>query len=297
MANQNCELLLAYIKSFLYGDGDCRLEPDEWEEPCRSLATELMTLRRNVEELLQYTKALSCGNLSVPFPQKDNYLCANLKELHTNLNHLVWQANQVVEGDYSHHISSFGELSDAFNCMTAQLQERREILQEEVESAHRRVDAAYYDPGTRVRNRLYFEEYMREVLGQQQDITLCYMDLDGLKYVNDHFGHNEGDCYIRRFVQEINSSFRTTDVFARIGGDEFCIVLLGRLSGLMEKKMADTLEHFQTLEVGDYAHSFSYGIVEIDGGSGRMSLEEVLHRADEKMYECKRKNKERLGCL
>ena len=60
---------------------------------------------------------------------------------------------------------------------------------------------AYHDAGTGIKNRLFFEEYMEMILKENQKATLCYLDLDGLKYVNDKFGHQEGDIYIQCFVE------------------------------------------------------------------------------------------------
>ncbi len=151
---------------------------------------------------------------------------------------------------------------------------------------------AYHDAGTGIKNRLFFEEYMEMILKENQKATLCYLDLDGLKYVNDKFGHQEGDIYIQCFVELIRGSFRSSDAFARIGGDEFCLVLTGGIKELIERKMADLLHEFQTEKFREYRCSFSYGIVEISGEE-ELSLKELLDEADAIMYECKRKNKEK----
>ena len=134
---------------------------------------------------------------------------------------------------------------------------------------------------------------MESVLSEHREATLCYLDLDGLKYVNDKFGHLEGDIYIQNFVEVIRSSFRNGDTFARIGGDEFCLVLTGCIGDLMERKMADLLKRFQSERYSDYQCSFSYGIVGIDGANNDLSYDDILHEADEIMYECKRRNKEK----
>ena len=152
---------------------------------------------------------------------------------------------------------------------------------------------AYHDAGTGIKNRLFFEEYMEMILRDKQKATLCYLDLDGLKYVNDKFGHLEGDIYIQYFVELIRGSFRSGDTFARKGGDEFCIVLTGAIKELIERKMEELLHEFQTGEFREYRCSFSYGVVEITGNEDEASLKELLHEADEIMYECKKRNKEK----
>lgn len=164
-------------------------------------------------------------------------------------------------------------------------------ITDEKRMAHTLTSKAYRDPGTGIKNRLFFEEYMESILGEKREATLCYLDLDGLKYVNDNFGHLEGDIYIQNFVELIRSSFRNGDTFARTGGDEFCLVLTGRIKDLIDRKMEEILDSFQSEHYAEYQCSFSYGIVEIEGKDNEWTLDEILQKADAIMYECKRRNK------
>lgn len=66
-------------------------------------------------------------------------------------------------------------------------------------------DKAYRDPGTGLYNRRYFEEYMERALLKREQLTLCYIDIDGLKYVNDKYGYLEGDNYIAMIVAAIKN--------------------------------------------------------------------------------------------
>lgn len=365
--------------------------------------------KSELEELERYSAELSKGNLSVEFPKGDNVLSSNLKNLHSNLKLLAWQASQVAKGDYSQNTGYLGDLSHAFGEMTKQIKERETNFKEEAQKAsahaesiedynglllgmlskrkewllvvdmkskeilycnkknkdgtvdesfcrtckkrlsfqnellhwnndeqyhvweiddeddkHYRVTSflvewkahhssvhivvdvteekqaarsltskAYHDPGTGIKNRLFFEEYMDMILREGQEATLCYFDLDGLKYVNDTFGHMEGDMYIQNFVELIKRNFRTGDTFARTGGDEFCLVLSGSMKSLMDRKLEEILNEFQANDFTDYQCSFSFGIVEIQGKDNTMSLEEIIKKADSIMYECKRRNKQK----
>lgn len=166
-------------------------------------------------------------------------------------------------------------------------------ITDEKRAAHNLTSKAYHDPGTGIKNRLFFEEYMEMVLREEQDVTLCYLDLDGLKFVNDKYGHLEGDNYIQNFVELIKTNFRSEDTFARIGGDEFCLILGGCIRELIEWKMEEILCDFQSKGYAEYQCSFSYGVVDIEGRTNQLSYDEILQKADAIMYECKRRNKEK----
>ena len=90
MEKDNCEMLFEYLKSILYDSPIRPLHVEELDAPYRKLGLGLQYLQKAVEEMQAYTKDLSQGNLSGEFPARDNFLCANLKNLHANLNHLTW---------------------------------------------------------------------------------------------------------------------------------------------------------------------------------------------------------------
>lgn len=199
----------------------------------------------------------------------------------------VWEAGDEEQGYYritTFHIEWRGRNAHAHIVVD---------ITDEKRAANRLNSKAYMDPGTGIHNRLFFDEYMESVLEEGREVTLCYLDLDGLKYVNDHFGHNQGDNYIRSFVLHMKSSVRATDIFARIGGDEFCVVIPELEKETAEKKFAELLERFAAENKEEYPVSFSYGVVEIRSTGKRPALEDIIKTADAQMYECKRRNKER----
>lgn len=153
-------------------------------------------------------------------------------------------------------------------------------------------DKAYHDRLTGLYNRIYFEEYMERVLRDKEHVILGYLDLDCLKTVNDKYGHGEGDGYIRRFVSTISKNFRTTDIFARIGGDEFCLILDSIEKGVAEEKLEAAMREFQSYEDKEYIHGFSFGITEIAGETETRTLPQIIREVDAAMYQCKRQNKE-----
>lgn len=149
---------------------------------------------------------------------------------------------------------------------------------------------AYEDSLTGVKNRQYFDEFFEEMTETHQGYTFVFIDIDNLKYVNDTFGHEEGDRYIRRITDTIRSQFRATDVMFRIGGDEFALFL----DECKESIAAQMLESARAKIIEDVSHpyegSFSYGTVYV-GSYEKRPQKDILEESDEKMYQYKKDHK------
>ena len=297
MEDKNCTLLFNYLKSILYDPKTKPLDLSELDESFVKLGKGLQYLDHAVEEMRAYSEALSRGNLSCPVPARDNPLCANLKNIHSNLNHLTWQAKQVAKGDYSQTVSYLGEFSEAFNTMTRQLEEREQFLKKEAEEQKTLADQmeveALQDTLTSIGNRHYFELKIHELLSSGEEFIFCYCDLDHLKYVNDRYGHLEGDWYIRYFVQTIQAYIRKDDLFARLGGDEFCIILRNCPRSMAQEKIHRMQDAFSNYDLTKpYAKSFSCGIIEIPANHEEIVVDDLLEKADTIMYQQKRLHKD-----
>ena len=165
-------------------------------------------------------------------------------------------------------------------------QEKREhgILEQE----------AYFDKLTQIGNRLYFFKQIPPLLESGCSLAICFCDLDHLKFVNDTFGHAEGDRYLCSFVDLVRSSIREYDVFARMGGDEFCLVLPNCPEAVAESKMQSIQSAFAALppsSTGAYERCFSFGIAMAEKDHGEMTIDSLLQQADRAMYDQKRRHK------
>ncbi len=147
---------------------------------------------------------------------------------------------------------------------------------------------AYKDVLTNLYNRRYVTESLQSRLESKVTISLCLLDLDGLKYANDQFGHAAGDNYLKAVASALKKEF-PDEIVARIGGDEY-----GILSKMPALELTSRIEKVRDKIIGkskDYPMSFSYGIVYIKSNFENHSCKSILVEADEKMYIHKKENK------
>ena len=122
---------------------------------------------------------------------------------------------------------------------------------------------------------------------------LFFADLDGLKQINDRFGHSEGDRAITRTAQILKDTFRKSDIIARLGGDEFAIFANETSEHSQKHICARLKEHLCAEGSRDprYSLLLSIGVARFDP-RGAVTLEELLEYADQAMYEAKRASKD-----
>ena len=129
---------------------------------------------------------------------------------------------------------------------------------------------------------------------QKESLFLLFIDLDGMKRINDEFGHNEGDNALINTAAILNRTFRSSDVIARLGGDEFT-VLVTDLSANKEDAIArlnENLKAYNASETRGHKLAFSIGVATLE--PERMTcFEELLEQADQAMYEQKRMKRRR----
>ncbi|MDD2978612.1 MAG: diguanylate cyclase [Hespellia sp.] len=145
----------------------------------------------------------------------------------------------------------------------------------------------YCDPATRLYNRRYCLQLLDALLRKKERFSLCFIDLNNLKFINDHFGHESGDEYILLVADSIRQILRQDDVICRFGGDEMVSILRECTSLHALHRMEDVQRSIVALgkEKG-WDTSISYGIVQIDG-TELLTSHELIKRADKRMYEFK----------
>ena len=173
-------------------------------------------------------------------------------------------------------------------------------ITERKEAKEKLKEHAYYDALTGVYNRhigLQILEKEKRQLSPEQRLSVCFVDINNLKTVNDNYGHKEGDRLIKLVAMTIDREIRNSDTLIRLGGDEFLICFPNCNADWADKiwqriKKKFTLINQKTNK--PYQISASHGIAEYQGDQ-EVAVEELIISADEKMYEEKKVMKEEEG--
>ncbi|MEP0745650.1 MULTISPECIES: EAL domain-containing protein [unclassified Coleofasciculus] len=159
---------------------------------------------------------------------------------------------------------------------------------------------ANHDPLTGIANRHEFEQRLQEAVSntrmQNQEHTLCYLDLDRFKIVNDTCGHVAGDELLRQISSLLQSRVRRTDVLARLGGDEFAVLLYQCPTDealRVAQSLLETIQEFRfAWQDKTFTVGVSIGVVTFDANSS--SLSGVVSAADAACYEAKNRGRNRV---
>lgn len=148
------------------------------------------------------------------------------------------------------------------------------------------VYLSYHDQLTGLYNRRFFEEELSRLdVKRNLPLTIIMGDLNGLKLINDSFGHTLGDEVIRRVANVMKSGCRAEDIVARLAGDEF-VILLSRTGDSEAKQIVKRIKELLAKEVVgsiDVSVSFGYGCKYNE----EEKVEEILKLAEDRMYEKK----------
>jgi diguanylate cyclase (GGDEF)-like protein len=170
-----------------------------------------------------------------------------------------------------------------------------EDISERMRIAEELVYLGTHDTLTGLYNRSFFEEEMRRLQsGRHYPVSILIGDLDNLKEVNDRHGHAAGDELLKVTAATMKECFRTDDLIARVGGDEFVVLL----PGVPEDESQEALGRLNhCIDSYNGQHQLlpiriSFGVA--TGEKGTL-LEIVLHEADQRMYAAKRDKKENIA--
>ncbi len=157
------------------------------------------------------------------------------------------------------------------------------------------------DTLTRLMNRRGFlptaEHQLKVAKRTHQPIALMFLDLDGLKLVNDALGHSVGDSMITEGAFVLRETFRSSDLIGRMGGDEFCVLFAAdsyHTAKIALTRLKNAVDEANAQEGRPFVLSFSAGVAFFDPEDPR-TLDELIAQADEQMYVRKRAKNQASG--
>lgn len=198
--------------------------------------------------------------------------------------HVVFEHNgRVIENNFSpaHIPGMFTGIVIITNDVT-----EREKMMEVIKQA------AVTDELTGLYNRKYFEQIFQDLVTAKKPFGVIMLDVNALKYVNDHYGHDAGDQLIIKAAKLIKNSVRKTDYVFRYGGDEFVVLVRGDNPRVVKSIIARIRAHGSgnVLQSNDgFGINLSIGSCLSSEVSKVNEAREVIRCADERMYEDKKK--------
>ncbi len=215
---------------------------------------------------------------------KDHYWQGEIWDRHKNGEvHPYWATITAVtnsEGEIIHFVSAYSDLTQ----------------QKKDEAAIHTL--AFYDPLTHLPNRRLLFDRLQHALAaskrQHDHGAVLFIDLDNFKLLNDTRGHNIGDLWLTEVAKRLQTCVRSEDTVARLGGDEFVVILQKLHADALEAvnqthaicdKILAAIAQMYSLEDYEYQASASVGICLFRGQ--KLSVDELLKRADSAMYQAK----------
>ncbi|MFH1977265.1 MAG: PAS domain S-box protein [Pseudomonadota bacterium] len=134
------------------------------------------------------------------------------------------------------------------------------------------------------------EQQIKMAQRAEKKMQLTFIDVDGLKLINDNLGHKEGDKALIETANILRHAFRQSDIIARVGGDEFAVLAIDTMdmnSEAFSKRFQQKIDEFNAKELRKYMISMSWGTAIFDPKSS-ISMDELMSSADKLMYTQKR---------
>lgn len=229
------------------------------------------------------------------------YLTLNLLAYYVPGNGLalkLWEIKSAVFAVLGINICSiYSVRMSRLNLYRKNLQKEREKALANKKSDKQIWMLAFTDSLTGCYNRYYLEEILQDYAEKHIRYCLCFIDIDGLKTVNDELGHLEGDSYLKTVAEVLKSLMRNgQDMLFRYGGDEFVLLYREGIYKRAEERMKEASEKLISMSrTKDYPFqmSMSYGIAE---NWEEDTMEALLELVDKRMYSQKKaKGRQREG--
>lgn len=205
------------------------------------------------------------------------------KKISRSLETLTDSLSSVSGGNYSPgNLSRVSTLPDEMKDISEAIENLKEKVQASIEEIR---EQGIRDSLTGLHNRRFFEETIRELgKGHMDPVTVVMCDVNGLKLINDGMGHKWGDRLIERAKEVLLKVAGDRDTVARIGGDEFAIVMPQNDGSSIDIRFSDVMNSANT-DDGDVPLYMAWGTA--SGNASNRSIDEIAKDADDRMYALK----------
>jgi len=265
------------------------------DERTRNVPLILLT---SLSDPLDVIKGLQCGadNL-ITKPWDEPRIMSRIHYIFANMNIRRQEqfqfVGEVILAGERHFIKSdpIRMFSYLFYSYETAIQQNRALIGAQEELRH----LSTHDILTGLYNRSFFEEeFKRLSLGRRFPVSILAADVDGLKVVNDSLGHEAGDRLLKLAAEVMSGAFRAGDVVARVGGDEFCVLLPEADTQIVTESMERIRQRLDNANKAGSEFRISISL----GSATAQTAEELagaLKASDEQMYQEKfaRKRKAR----
>jgi len=272
------------LKSFERGEKEQRtierLSGQEYFRLMRPFVTEKSCLKCHAAQ--GYRQGDIRGGISVSIPMAPLRQVEYIRVIQLSLAHVfLWGISLVV----------IGRVTKRLQAQTKKREKAEEMIRA----------LAITDELTGLHNRRGFlslaEQQLKVAARNRRGMLLYFADLDGLKWINDTLGHEEGDKALTEAAAVLMETFRTSDILARLGGDEYAALVLDAAeehSSIFAARLQSLVDEKNREAGRKYRLSISVGGAYYDPEKP-CSLDELISAADKRMYENKQDKKRRLA--
>jgi diguanylate cyclase (GGDEF)-like protein len=257
---------------------------------------------RHLIAIAGYTRALNLRGLDVPLrlDKKPNVPPDEFDELSRSFNSMrqtLAQELQLRDRDQAELVMHRERLEHLVEARTAELAEKNQLLQEQHDEMQR---LARVDSLTGVNNRRHFEELAEREIArskrQHEPLSLLLLDVDYFKQINDRRGHAVGDLALKQLCQTCLRLLREIDVFSRMGGEEFAILLPSAAltdAALVAERVRSSVadSRLETSDGSPLQFTVSIGISTL-GAEDTLGV--LLRKSDEALYRAKNQGRNRV---
>lgn len=248
-----------------------------------------------------FEKKPDCLILDIQLPHKDGFQILQEIQEH-NEKHFIPTIMISIKNNKQIRIEAYRKGADDFFNKPIDIQEFVAKIDRHLQRKRIFDQSVLIDELTQVYNRKYLAESMprffQELKRNKQFFSICIVDIDLFKKINDTYGHFIGDQVLKDFAQYLQKSIRSSDMICRFGGEEFVIVFPKATCEEAKSRLNELMKGFAkiifTHRGRSFSITFSAGVFMVHDES--VTMEEAFKRADSALYKAKSQGRSRVEC-